>query len=367
MGELRPSWIEVDLDAIKHNVAEIARIVAPARVCAVVKADGYGHGDVPVAEAAIEAGADWLAIALLAEGAGLREAGIEAPLLLLSEPNRGDAGEVVRWSLTPSLYRAEFLEELEAVAPEGYAVHVKVDTGMHRVGVDLEQARSLIEAVVAGPLHLEAVWTHFPVAEEDDEFTAQQTQMLAGFVAELRDAGIGPDLVHAANTAGALGHPAARFDMVRPGIGVYGLRPAPGYAPEADLRPAMRVVSHVAHVRPLPAGARPSYGRSRSMPADGTVATIPIGYADGVNRHLKDAGGAVLINGKRYPFAGNVTMDQIIVDVGTDPVVVGDEVVLLGRQNEEEISADEWAERLDTINWEIVCGFGPRLPRRHIG
>jgi len=367
VGELRPSWIEVDLDAIRHNVAEIACIVAPAQVCAVVKADGYGHGDVPVAEAALEAGADWLAVALLAEGAGLREAGIEAPILLLSEPNRGDAGEVVRWSLTPSVYRPEFLEELQAAAPRGYPVHVEVDTGMHRVGADPGQARELAEAVVGGPLRLEAVWTHFPVSESDDEFTAQQTRVLAALVAELRDAGIGPEIVHAANTAAALGHPAARFDLVRPGIGVYGLRPAPGYGLEADLRPAMRVISHVAHIRRLPAGARPSYGRTRSMPSDGTVATIPIGYADGVSRHLMDGGGRVLINDKRYPFAGNVTMDQIIVDVGSDPVAVGDEVVLLGRQGDEEVTADEWAQRLGTINWEIVCGFGPRLPRRYIG
>ncbi len=367
MGELRPSWIEIDLDAIRHNVAEINRIVAPAQVCAVVKADGYGHGDVPVAEAAIEAGAKWLAVALLAEGAGLREAGVEAPILLLSEPNRGDAAEVVRWSLTPTLYRPEFLEEIEAVAPEGYPVHIKIDTGMHRVGADPEQARELIEMVFAGPLRLEAVWTHFPVSEEDDEFTVRQTRMLADFVAEMKVAGLGPDLVHAANTAGALGNPAARFDMVRPGIGVYGLRPAPGYAPEADLRPAMRVISHVAHIRRLPAGSRPSYGRIRPMPSDGTAATVPIGYADGVNRRLRGAGATVLINEKRYPLAGNVTMDQIIVDCGSDPVTVGDEVVLLGRQGDEEISADEWAARLETINWEIVCGFGSRLPRRYVG
>ena len=367
MGELRPSWIEVDLDAIRHNVAEIARIVSPARVCAVVKADGYGHGDVPVAEAALEAGAEWLAVALLAEGVGLREAGIDAPILLLSEPNQGDAEEVVRWSLTPSLYRTEFLEELEAVAPQDYPVHVKVDTGMHRVGASPTEARALAETVASGPLRLEAVWTHFPVSESDDEFTAQQTLALAALVADLRGGGVGPEIVHAANTAAALGHPAARFDLVRPGIGVYGLRPAPGCGLEADLRPAMRVISHVAHLRRLPAGARPSYGRTRSMPSDGTVATVPIGYADGVNRHLKDGGGTVLINSTRYPFAGNVTMDQIVVDVGSDRVAVGDEVVLLGRQGGEEITADEWAQRLETINWEIVCGFGPRLPRRYVG
>jgi alanine racemase len=367
VGELRQSWIEVDLDAIRHNVAEIIRVVAPAKVCAVVKADGYGHGDVPVAEAALEAGADWLGVALIAEGARLREAGITAPILLLSQPNPGDAGEVVRWSLTPSLYGKEYLEELEAVAPVGYPIHLKVDTGMHRVGASPDAARVLAEAVTEGPLRLEAVWTHFAVSEEDDEFTGEQTQQIAGFVAELREAGIGPELVHAANTAGALGHPAARFDLVRPGIGIYGLHPAPGYVSEADLRPAMRMVSHVAFVRSLPAGARPSYGRTRPMPAGGTVVTIPVGYADGIDRRLKDAGGAVLINGRRYPFAGNVTMDQIVVDVGTDEVTVGDEVVLLGRQGDEEITADEWSQRLQTINWEIVCGFGPRLPRRYLG
>jgi len=367
VGELRQSWIEVDLDAIRHNVAEIARVVSPSKVCAVVKADGYGHGDVPVAEAALEAGASWLGVALIAEGARLREAGITAPILLLSEPNPGDADEVVRWSLTPSLYGVDYLQELEAAAPADYPIHLKIDTGMHRVGASPDDARALAEAVTEGPLRLEAVWTHFSVSEEDDEFTDEQTRQLVQFVADLRDAGIGPELLHAANTAGALGHPDARFDLVRPGIGIYGLAPAPGYVTEAYLRPAMRVISHVAYVRSLPAGARPSYGRTRPMPADGTVATIPVGYADGIDRRLKDAGGMVLINDKRYPFAGNVTMDQIVVDVGRDDVAVGDEVVLLGRQGDEEIPADEWAQRLQTINWEIVCGFGPRLPRRYLG
>lgn len=367
MGALRPSWIEIDLDAIRNNVAEMVRVAAPASVCAVVKADGYGHGDVPVAEAALEAGAEWLAVALISEGVRLREAGIESPILVLSEPGEADAGEVVHWSLTPAVYRSEFLSALEAAAPPDHPVHLKLDTGMHRVGVSQGDALELARAVAAGPLRLEAVWTHFPVADEDDLYTAGQIERLEAFVRELESDGIGPEMVHAANTAGALGHPSARFDMVRPGIGVYGLLPSPGYASAVDLQPAMRVVSHVSFVRRLPAGARPSYGRTRPMPADGTVATVPIGYADGVTRRLKDSGGKVLINGRRYPFAGNVTMDQVLVDVGDDPVVVGDEVVLLGRQGDDEISADEWAERLGTINWEIVCGFGPRLPRRYLG
>jgi alanine racemase len=365
VGQLRPSWIEVDLDAIRHNVATIADLVAPADVCAVVKADGYGHGDVPVAEAAIGAGASWLAVALISEAVRLREAGIEVPILLLSEPVAGDAAEVVRWSLTPAVYRESFAAEMEAAAPDDYPVHLKVDTGMHRVGVSRDGAAALARRIASGSLRLEGLWTHFPVSEEDAEFTSTQTDELSTLLATLRTDGVEPSIVHAANTAAALTMPSARFDLVRPGIGVYGLRPAPGYAPEVELRPAMRVVSHVSFVQRLSAESRPSYGRTRPMPADGNVATVPVGYADGVRRALKDSGGEVLINGSRYPFAGNITMDQVMIDVGDDEVAVGDEVVLLGRQGDDEITADEWAERLDTINWEIVCGFGPRLPRRY--
>jgi alanine racemase len=367
VGDVRPSWIEVDLDAVRHNVRAIVDAVAPAEVCAVVKADAYGHGDVPVSEAALEAGAPRLAVALVSEGARLREAGIEAPILLLSEPIPTDISEIVQWNLIPTAYRMSFLEGLERTAPNGYPVHVKIDTGMHRVGASPELALELIRAVVAGPLHLEGVWTHFPVAEEDDVFTAGQTSVVRELVAALREEGIDPGIVHAANTAGALGHPEARFDMVRPGIGIYGLRPAAGFAPKVDLRPAMRVLSHVTYVQRHEAGTRVSYGRRRPMPADGTVVTVPIGYADGVARRLRGAGGEVLIGGKRHPFAGNVTMDQILVDVGDMPVEVGDEVVLVGAQGDEEITADEWARLLGTINWEIVCGFGPRLPRRYVG
>jgi alanine racemase len=172
-------------------------------------------------------------------------------------------------------------------------------------------------------------------------------------------------ILHAANTAGALGYADARFDMVRVGLGVYGLRPAPGLAPDVELRPAMRVVSRVSKVRRLAAGSRPSYGRRRPLPADAFVATVPIGYADGLSRRLGGLGGEVLIRGRRRPFAGTVTMDHVMIDAGDGPVEVGDEVVLLGRQGDEEITADEWADRLGTISYEVVCVFGPRLPRRY--
>lgn len=365
---MRPSHVEVDLDAVRDNVAAIGKAVAPAAVCAVVKADGYGHGDVPTAEMALAGGAKWLAVALVEEGIRLREAGIEAPILLLSEPRPDAAGRVVEWRLVPTVYRGSFAAALAAVATEQepLPVHLKVDTGMHRVGADPDDAFDLALRVEEDPrLELQGVWTHLSVAEEDPVFTRTQLCRFDAFLSRLADAGVEPHLIHAANTAGALGFAEARYSMVRAGLGVYGLRPAPGFALEVPLRPAMRVISAVAFVRRLPAGARPSYGRRRPMPKPGAVATIPIGYADGISRRLSAEGGEVLIRGTRYSFAGTVTMDQIVVDVGDDAVAVGDEVVVMGTQGSAEISADEWAKRLDTINYEIVCNFGPRLPRRY--
>ncbi len=358
--------MEVDLAAIRSNAAALTAAFSPAAVCAVVKADGYGHGDVPAAEAALEGGATRLAVALVAEGARLREADVEAPILLLSEPDPEDAGEVVRWGLTPTVYRPSFLDTLERVAPSGFPVQVKVDTGMHRVGALPAQAADLARRVAASSLRLEGIWTHFAVAEEDPVFTAEQLRGLKIVVAALAAEGIRPQVVHAANTAGGLAHPAARLDLVRAGIGIFGLRPAPGLVPEVRLRPAMSIVSRVAYLQRLPAGARPSYGRRRPLPREATVATIPMGYADGVPRRLAEGGGELLIGGRRHPFAGSITMDQVMVDVGDDPVAVGDEVVLIGRQGREEITADEWAARLGVLNYEVVCGFGPRLPRRYL-
>jgi alanine racemase len=263
----------------------------------------------------------------------------------------------------------EFARALEAAAVgEPRTVHLKLDTGMHRVGASPPEAFQVARMIHGSPrLDLDAVWTHFAVAEEDAEFTVAQVAALDGFLATLAGEGIRPRRVHAANTAGALLHPASRRDLVRVGLGMYGLEPAPGIAFPLGLIPVMRVVSRVSMVRRLPAGARPSYGRRHPLPGPANVATVPIGYADGIPRRLSDLGAAVLIGGRRRAFAGSVTMDQIVVDVGLDPVAVGDEVVMLGRQGDVEISADEWAGLLGTISYEIVCRFGPRLPRRFLG
>ena len=365
---MRPSWVEVDLDAIRHNVRQIREVVGPAKYCAVVKADGYGHGDVPVAAAALEAGADWLAVATVTEGLRLREAGIDAPILLLSEATESDVPTLIAERLTPTVYSEGFLTALAAVAKEPVAVHVKLDTGMHRVGADVATATSLVERIESDAgLHLAGLWTHFPSAEGEPEFTAGQIKQLRRFVDVQVAAGSTPDLVHAANSAGALLYPDARFDMVRIGLAMYGCYPSPACREVVTLQPAMRVVSQVVHTKRLPAGARPTYGRIRPLSAEATVVTVPIGYADGITRRLAKIGGEVLIGGNRRSYAGIVTMDQIVITMGDDPVQVGDEVVLLGRQGDEEIDADEWAELLDSVSWEVLCGFGPRLPRRYRG
>lgn len=351
--------MEVDLAAITHNVAALRALAGPADLCAVVKADGYGHGDIPVAEAALAGGATWLAVALVEEGVRLREGGSKAPILLLSESWPADAAEVVQWKLTPTVYTSSYAAALaKAGATE---VHVKVNTGMHRVGVDPGGLPPLLDEIARLDLHLQGLWTHFAVSEEDAQFTQEQIDR---FDRACRNHPV--PMVHIANTAGAILHPDARRDLVRCGLGIYGVHPGGATKELIDLRPAMRIVSRVSHVRRLPAGERPSYGRIRPLPHPATVATVPIGYADGVPRPLAAKGGQALIRGKRYPLAGNVTMDQLIVDVGPDPVEVGDEVVLIGRQGEDRILVDEWAERLGTITWEIVSRIGPRLPRRYL-
>jgi alanine racemase len=374
----RPAWAEIDLDAIAGNAAALAAMAAPAGLCAVVKADGYGHGAIPVARAALRGGATWLGVALVEEGVELRDAGIEGRILVLSEPTPEAMAEVVAQDLTPTLYTAAGVEAAAAeMARSGRArrlvVHVKVDTGMHRVGAAPDAAVTLAQDVAGRPeLELGGFWTHFAVADEiGDPYTAGQMERFEAATDRLRAAGIAPVLLHAANSAGTLWHPAARLDLVRCGIALYGLAPAGGEvaAPEmAGLRPALSLRACVSHVKTLAAGERLSYGLRYRLEERSVVATVPIGYADGVPRSLAAAGGEVLIGGRRRRLAGTVTMDQILVDCGPPPdggpgVAVGDDVVLLGAQGDEHVGAWEWADLTGTISYEIVCGLSQRVPR----
>ena len=375
-GWSRKAWAEVDLDAIAENCATLAALAAPAALCAVVKAGAYGHGAVPVARAALRGGARWLAVALVEEGIALREAGIDVPVLLLSEPPAEVMAAAAAGRLTPTLYTARGVEAARRAAaalPGGppVRVHVKVDTGMHRVGADPPDALAVAAAVDASrELHLEGVWTHLAAADEPehDAFTAEQLRRFADVLNRLEQAGIRPDLVHAANSSALLAHPAARHDLVRCGITVYGYPPSAALAGRAALRPAMSVRAAVSFVRRLDAGERVSYGLQYELAGDSVVATVPLGYADGVPRRYSAVGGQALIGGRRLPVAGRVTMDQLLVDCGPDSdVATGDEVVLIGSQGEERIDAAEWAERLGTVPYEIVCGISARVPRRYVG
>jgi alanine racemase len=370
-GTRRPAWAEIDVAAARHNAALLKAMCAPARLCAVVKANGYGHGAVPMALAALDGGAEWLAVALVEEGVALRDAGISAPILLLSQPGPDGVEEAVAQGLTPTLYRSDGVDAAERAARAQRRVapvHLKVDTGMHRVGAPAADAMALARRIADSPhLSLEGLYTHFPVADEDDQddFTAGQIDQLEKVRAEMAGAGIQPALVHASNSAGALAHPGSRLDLVRCGLALYGYSPR---GDGADLRPVMSLKARVAHVQTLEAGERISYGRRYAMPHRGRVATVPLGYADGVPRALSATGGQVLIGGRRRPIAGTVTMDQLMVDCGPDDdVAIGDEVVLIGRQGDELIGADEWAVRLGTITWEVLCGIGPRVPRVLVG
>ena len=357
---MRPTYAEIDLEAVAHNVSAFSRLISPSQVCTVIKADGYGHGDVPVAGTALRSGATSLAVALAEEGARLREAGIAAPILLLSEPGGAAAArDVVDWGLEPAVYTTRFVEAL-AATQEPLRVHLKVDTGMHRVGVGPAHFGDVLAAVrSASNLELTSVWTHFAVADEDPDYTNAQIELFDEVVG-----GLDVPLTHLANTAGAVLFPESRRDLCRIGIGTYGLHPCPETRKAIDLRPAMRLVSHVSHLQRLEAGERPSYGRVRPLDRPSTVATVPIGYADGFWRSLT-ANAEVLIQGRRFPLAGRITMDQIVVDVGDHDVLLGDEVVLMGSQGTESVTADEWAARLGTISYEVVCSVGPRVPRRY--
>jgi alanine racemase len=366
-------WVEarVDLAAIRHNVGVMRGIVAPSAVWAVVKADGYGHGAVPAARAVMAGGAEGLCVALAQEGVELRDAGIDAPILLLSEQPISQLDAVVANRLVPTLYSIGAVravtDAVKRAGRSGYPVQVKVDTGMNRVGVSTAGAVDLVRAVEASSpwLRLAGIFTHLAVSDEpDNPFTGQQIDRFEQVLAQLSNR---PPVVHAANSGGALAHPATRYDLVRPGITLYGIEPGSTLRTHcADLRPALSLVSHVSFVKRVRAGERISYGLRHTFERDTTVATVPIGYADGVPRRLGNAQGLVLLGGKRRDIAGMVTMDQLMLDCGDDAVQVGDEVVLVGEQGDDRVRAEEWAEQLGTIGYEIVCGISKRVRRVYL-
>jgi len=361
----RWAWAEVDLASVGHNVEHLRGVVAPAELWAIVKADGYGHGAIEVARAARAAGAAGLGVALVDEGLALRQAGLDGPILLLSQQPVEQIPAALAAELTPTVYTAEYAAAWSRLAPTGYPVHVKVDTGMQRVGVADSAAVEFVAdlAKVAPNLRVEGICTHLACADEPAHpATAEQVARFEAVLAGLDHRGLRPPLAHAANSGGALACPQAWYSFVRAGIAIYGISPGHGVDDRAGvLRPAMSLKARVSHVKRVAAGSCVSYGHRHTCATDTTLATVPIGYADGVPRRL--SGADVLIGGRRCPIVGVVTMDQLVVDVGDASVQVGDEVVLLGKQGDDRITAADWADRLGTIPYEIVCGISKRVPR----
>jgi alanine racemase len=363
----------VDLGAIAGNVARLASL---APVYAVVKADGYGHGAVPAARAALAGGARGLAVATAMEAAELRAAGVPGTVLVMGalsdtelEIGLAARADVVAW-------RASFVSRLAAAAARGIApgaelaapirVHVKLDTGMGRLGTrDPDEATRVAELVAATPgLALVGAMTHFATADDDADFMREQLARFLPWADGLQERH--PGIVrHAANSAATLGEPASRLDMVRCGVAIYGMDPFQRDPAEHGLTPALELVSYVAEVKRARAGESAGYGRRFIAERDTFIATIPIGYGDGVRRGLTNRID-VLVGGRRLPIAGTVSMDNVTVDLGPDdPVAVGTEVVLLGARDGERILAEDWARALDTINYEITCGLTPRVPREY--
>lgn len=348
----------IDGGAIERNCA---RLAALAPLCAVVKADGYGHGAVFAARAAQRGGASWLAVATAGEAAVLREAGIEGPLLVMGalSPEELDVAldaraDVVAW-------REEFVAAIAARAPgTRVGVHVKLDTGMGRLGTrDAAEATRVADAVHSAPgLRLAGAMTHFATADDDPEFMAGQ---LARFMPWADSLGV---MRHAANSAGALTNPAARLDMIRCGIAIYGMDPLHIDPADHGLEPALELVSYVAEVKLARKGESVGYGRRFIAQQDTWIGTIPIGYGDGYRRGLTGRGD-VLVGGRRVPLAGTISMDNITVDLGDEPVERGTEAVLIGARGEERILAEELASALGTINYEVTCGITQRVPRIH--
>lgn len=372
MREDHLTWAEIDLDAIDHNVRQLKKLLGPAvLLTAVVKGEAYGHGAVPVSRRALAAGADRLAVATPREAMHLRRAGVDGPLLVLGPTPPWEAERLVAQSIMAtvmSMPTAQALSRAAAAARVTATVHVKVDTGMGRYGLLPDEVLPFALALRELPaLDVEGLWTHFATADDPDaSYLHQQLGVFLAVAERLRQSGISAPLRHAANSAAAVCHPESRLEMVRCGLAIYGLYPSGDSRARLTLQPAMSLKSRICRLRWFPEGSSISYGRTYRTSRPTLVAFVPIGYADGWRRALSNRG-SVLIRGQRVPLVGRVCMDGCMADVtAVDGVQEGDEVVLLGRQGMAEISADEIAESLDTISYEVVTTVGPRVLRVYV-
>ena len=372
---MRATRAIIHLDNLQCNIAEIRKKMKPGtKLCIPVKADGYGHGALKVAVAAIRSGCSYIAVASVQEGIDLREAGIVAPILSLSLPIPEEIPSIIEHSLTPLVFDSEFISELGKIARsmnKTVPVHLKIDTGMSRIGCALEDAADLAkEIALEKHLFLEGTATHFSVADSLDPgdmiFTRMQIQRFNDALSAIRAEGIDPGIVHAANSGGILLYPESHFDMVRPGILVYGYPPSLEVADLIEVQPVMELQTRVVSIKKIPAGESVSYGRTWTAKEDTYIATIPVGYADGLVRRLSP-GLLVRIGEENFPIVGKICMDQCMINIGPDPWVQRWDLVTIFGPPPATASAETLAASIGTIPYEITCGINKRVPRVYVG
>ncbi|MEM6433447.1 MAG: alanine racemase [Cyanobacteria bacterium P01_D01_bin.115] len=365
------AWVEIDLGALQHNVQQLTQhLGTKAALMAVVKADAYGHGAIAVAQTALSSGASWLGVATVPEGVELREAGIDAPILIMGAVNSAEeVRAIARWQLQPTLVSPKqaliFSEALGQRSGSPLPVHLKIDTGMSRLGFDWSQAPEFVQFVQRLPhLQIASVYSHLATADDPDSTVLrQQQQRYETAIAQIAAQGLAHPQHHLANSAATLGYPDLHYDLVRVGLALYGLYPAPHLQPTLPLKPVMQVKARITHLKTIQPGTGVSYGHSFVATQPMQIAVVGIGYADGVPRALSNQM-SVLVQGQRVAQIGAITMDQMMIDVTQVPnLQEGSMVTLLGQEGSETLTADQWATLTGTISWEILCSFKHRLPR----
>lgn len=359
------TWIEVDLGAIENNIGYFVNQTS-AKVMAIVKANGYGHGAVQTADAALRAGATWCGVARVSEAFELRQAGIGCPILLLSTTPTACISDVIAARVSMAVWQEDHVAAVVEAASrvgEKARLHLKVDTGMSRLGVQPEEVPAFARILEDAPgVYFEGLFTHYATADERDPTVSDEQELrFKNALDKLEKIGLRPPLIHAANSAAALTRPQGHFDLVRVGISIYGLHPSRETVLPSNFRAALSWKTQLSQVKVLPPGRGLSYGHIYVTSSHERIGTLPVGYADGFRRR---EGNQVLIGGQHVPVVGRVCMDHCMVNLdGLSEVHVGDEVVIIGNQGEEHISAEDVAERWGTINYEVTCGVGARVPR----
>jgi alanine racemase len=372
-NSIRPVWAEVDLGCIEHNVKQIKSLCENKKIYGVVKADAYGHGALDIVQVLLKSGVTDLAVALITEALEIIKSGINVPILILGFTPLTFAEDILNNNIEQTVYDLEYAKKLSEIAKEKNKtakIHIAVDTGMGRIGLlPNEKGMEAVRQISKLPnINIEGIFTHFSTADEADKtYSIEQLAKFNKFVNDLENEGIKFNIKHASNSAGIMDLPEAHFNAVRPGIIMYGYYPSNEVIKERlDLKPALTLKTSVVHVKTLPKDMYISYGRKYKTDKERVIATLPIGYADGYTRALSNKG-KVIVNGKLASIVGSVCMDQCMIDV-TDvgTVKVGDEVILLGEHGNTRFNADDLAELLDTINYEIICMIGRRVPRVYI-